>query len=380
MQRELSQTIRPFHNQGLFDTDYLLHVLPKSDVWREDLGAAVKQAVLNLWQEHRTRIETYNEAQLGRYFIRPILDTLGHCYEIEARAGSKQADYALFSDESARRAWPPDGSVQYWSNATGPVEAKAWGTPLDRSLSRTTGWSNVNPSYQIDYCLRATGKRWGILTNGREWRLYNPYVQLPLEDHYSVDVPALIEREDEWSFVYFWLFFRREAFATTAEGTCFLDLVRDQKLVSQEELQKILAGPPRLAVLPVADHTCVENRLMEVLLHSKWGDPVGRTVTVYEMGTEDDPLVDYMAECGAVVVKDDSGKKFLYVNFIIVKRDGPFKDTKFRYVTDKRLMALAGNHPAYVKASVPRRFGRFNVRWVVFDWEVLTHSEPTECS
>jgi len=53
---------------------------------------------------------------------------------------------------------------------------------------------------------------WDILTNGRLWRLYHEDSAHRLDRFYEVDLPALVEAEDPAAFLYFYAFFRREAF------------------------------------------------------------------------------------------------------------------------------------------------------------------------
>ena len=56
-----------------------------------------------------------------------------------------------------------------------------------------------------------SGLPWGILTNGRKWRLYQIQTAHKLEVFYEVDLPALLHGDVE-SFLYFYIFFRRGAF------------------------------------------------------------------------------------------------------------------------------------------------------------------------
>jgi hypothetical protein len=66
---------------------------------------------------------------------------------------------------------------------------------------------------------------WGVLTDGRFWRLYHQDASRGLEAYYEVNLEELLARGDAEAFGYFLLFFRREAFA---EG--FLDgILRESK-------------------------------------------------------------------------------------------------------------------------------------------------------
>jgi hypothetical protein len=91
--------------------------------------------------------------------------------------------------------------------------AKYWERPLDVSLKgKGDPFSNKNPSYQIAFYVQHAGTEWGILTNGRLWRLYHRDTAHKLDRFYEVDLPALARSGDTETFLYFWAFFRREAF------------------------------------------------------------------------------------------------------------------------------------------------------------------------
>ena len=53
---------------------------------------------------------------------------------------------------------------------------------------------------------------WGILTNGRLWRLYHKDSAHKQDRFYEVDLPALVEAGDAEAFLYFYAFFHRSAF------------------------------------------------------------------------------------------------------------------------------------------------------------------------
>lgn len=53
-------------------------------------------------------------------------------------------------------------------------DAKQWDRPLDQALSvGGDPFSNKNPGWQIAFYMQHTGLPWGMLTNGRLWRLYH---------------------------------------------------------------------------------------------------------------------------------------------------------------------------------------------------------------
>jgi len=92
-------------------------------------------------------------------------------------------------------------------------DAKHWDRPLDINL-KTAGdpFSNKNPAYQIAFYIQHSGATWGILTNGRLWRLYHRDSAYKQDRFYEVDLPALIEAGDPEAFLYFYAFFHRSVF------------------------------------------------------------------------------------------------------------------------------------------------------------------------
>ncbi len=90
-------------------------------------------------------------------------------------------------------------------------DAKHWDRPLDVNL-KTAGdpFSNKNPAYQIAFYIQHSGVEWGILTNGRLWRLYHKDSAHKQDRFYEIDLPSLIEANDPAAFLYFYAFFYGE--------------------------------------------------------------------------------------------------------------------------------------------------------------------------
>jgi hypothetical protein len=132
-------------------------------------------------------------------------------------------------------------------------DAKAWSVGLDRRGSGAAG--DETPSGQIiRYLSRADVQsdgnvRWGVLTNGRHWRLYFQGAKSRLEEYFEIDLewilglegtqgelqalplsPNLANRE-EWSahlLQVMWLMFRRESFAPGTDGRTFHQFALDE--------------------------------------------------------------------------------------------------------------------------------------------------------
>ena len=156
-----------------------------------------------------------------------MLEALGHRYNVQVGMqtplGAKVPDYVFYPDEATRQAAKRGVLTEAdFQGALAVGDAKAWERPLDRAAPKAVSTLHENPSLQIDTYIRHSGLPWGILTNGRLWRLYHKDTSKKLDVYYEVDLPALIEQGDVEAFKYFWLFFRREAFvAGRARGGRF---------------------------------------------------------------------------------------------------------------------------------------------------------------
>jgi len=229
-------------SKPLFSQHYLTRRIQEHPEWSEDVAAPFEQ-LRALYEQKREILPTLNEAQTEAEFIRPALEILGFAYipqTLTRRAGRVQRpDYALFTDEAAKsEAYPlQSDEPAFYARTLAIADAKYW----ERSLSETRRddprdvFKNTNPSFQIVNYLTGTGVDWGILTNGRLWRLYWRQASSTATEFYEVDLVEALESGDPSTelraslerFKYFWLFFRRDAFIRDAQGCNFLERVRE---------------------------------------------------------------------------------------------------------------------------------------------------------
>ncbi|MBC7317915.1 Eco57I restriction-modification methylase domain-containing protein [Candidatus Bipolaricaulota bacterium] len=212
------------NNQGLFSDYYLAELVHEDDFFRNSAKDAeqIWHAIKSTYEKAKDRLPSANENEAERSFIQPVLDILGYkdLYTLNPTVPSPEGyrfpDYAFFnnSEDRAVADKTSKGQIEYFAKALAVGEAKAWNRSLDRKQKGTGDpFTNANPSYQIDYYLRATDRKWGILTNGRLWRLYHRDSSYRLNVFYEVDLVAMLERYSH-DFLYFFAFFRKEAFAT----------------------------------------------------------------------------------------------------------------------------------------------------------------------
>lgn len=207
-------------NRQLFSDHYLDNILPGRGDWQM-LGPAAAVARGRIAAILADYQPSTNEAQTEHELVRPILEVLGHTFEVQAPLktpdGTRKPDYVLYCDAAARTANKNQvlDDARLADRAFAVGEAKYWERPLDIALQAAGGdpFNNRNPSYQIAFYMQHAGTPWGLLTNGRRWRLYQRDTAHKLDRFYEVDLPGLTgpDATDD-AFLYFYGFFRRAAF------------------------------------------------------------------------------------------------------------------------------------------------------------------------
>ena len=218
-----------FQNRGLFSDHFLKARLPQWKEWKADEEIVTfREELLSLYESKKAILPNLNEAQTEREFIQPVLDLLDYSYIVQAstKIGQKtnRPDYALFPDEKTKNNAYQKLKDNDYTQSIGIADAKYWERELDlaKSSERDT-YTNQNPSFQIAGYLTGTKQTWGILTNGRLWRLYSTKSHLPLGNYYQVDLVQLLEAPKE-KLKYFYLFFRKAALIQV-DNKSFLDHV-----------------------------------------------------------------------------------------------------------------------------------------------------------
>ena len=221
-------------NKPLFSQHYLQYRIQASPEWQVNLAADF-QKLKKLYISKQDLLPTLNEDQTEEEFIKPVLKLLGFSYITQVTTRGKgraeRPDYALFNNESDRDfAYTlKDNETAFYNRVVAIAEAKYWERPLSKvsANDKRDIYKNENPSFQITNYLIGTSVDWGILTNGREWRLYYRLASSKATEFYHIDLVDILQTEDLEEFKYFWLFFRQEAFIKDAQGKNFLERVRE---------------------------------------------------------------------------------------------------------------------------------------------------------
>ena len=226
------------NNQNLFSNNYLEHRLPNTDLWKEqkEKVSDVFDVIKKAYDETKTlKLGPGEEAGLEDKFIRPVLKALGYEWDVQptTKRGlkKKRPDYALFKDKAsltdARK--DKDNLVRFFKHPVTILEAKYWGRRLNDADPKDT-LDKRDPTAQtvkyLDDVYHASESRiqWAILTNGKHWRLFYYKAASRSGNFFEIDLEEIITREDKEIFLYFYLFFSRDAFVVDpASGKTWLD-------------------------------------------------------------------------------------------------------------------------------------------------------------
>lgn len=230
----------PVHNVGLFSSHWLEHRLELEPEWQElrEEASDVLRRLAELWKVQRNRVERYGDEQgLEEGFIQPVLRALGWQLKYQTFVQQREPDYALFLDDAALDAALAAGrtSPDFWATAKVVADAKAWHVSLDRPVRVQN--QREYPPQQIEWYLDRTRLDWGILTNGKLWRLVprelGPH-QRRFQTYLEVDLPAILnswiaavgdlaEQSSHFEdFLRFYLFCSPEGFRETVQRKSLL--------------------------------------------------------------------------------------------------------------------------------------------------------------
>ena len=187
-----------------------------------------------------------NEARTEEELIRPVLELLGWTEYVPqpSAAGHEDIpDHLLFADaESKARAGNP---FQY---ATVVEESKRFELALD-SRDRNDRAQRGTPHGQILRYLataeiESEGRiRWGILTNGSIWRLYDYRARPRASGYFEADLAELLQPGNEDGLRVFHLLFRRESFTLRDGATStFLEEALAEGRRYEEQVAQDLSG------------------------------------------------------------------------------------------------------------------------------------------
>jgi hypothetical protein len=197
--RQLKIPFGPLRNSNLFSNHWLEHRLTLEPEWTEYRPLAVRLLgqLAELWRQQKNRVDQYTEPTLEEAFIQPVLKELGWMLLYQQFLRGRKPDYALFLSEQDLDSALSEGrkSLAFWAHAAIVADAKAWTVNLDRPAIINN--QREYPPEQIEWYIGQSDKSYGILTNGRLWRLYPRDLsahQPRFNTYFECDLASLLQR------------------------------------------------------------------------------------------------------------------------------------------------------------------------------------------
>ena len=242
---------------GRLFTDYFLtDGIKDTDEWRfsvEDAEAfaTFRQAVSQHY-EALSRSENPNEAVTEQELIRPVLELLGWTHYLPQQGTARNEDipdHLLFADaDSKQRASAEPNAGAGFRNAAAVEESKRFGLSLD-DRDKADKVRARTPHGQIRRYLstadiESEGRiRWGILTNGRVWRLYDHRARPRATGYFEADLEDLLRPEREDRLRVFCLLFRHQSFVPQKGATAtFLESALAEGRHYEDKVAQDLSG------------------------------------------------------------------------------------------------------------------------------------------
>ncbi len=240
----------------LFTQYFLTDGIQQTAEWHTSAGllgafAEFRSAISERLDAFR-RYNNPNEAVTEQDLVRPVLELLGWADYLPQQGAARNEDipdHLLFADaESKTRAAARGSSDERYADALVVEESKRFGLSLDTRDRSDRVQLNTPHGQVLRYLSTAEtvsdGRiRWGILTNGAAWRLYDCRARPRASGYYEADFRAMLEEGDDDGLRTFFLLFRRGAFILDeGASTTFLESAISEGRRYEEQVAQDLSG------------------------------------------------------------------------------------------------------------------------------------------
>lgn len=247
----------------LFTRYFLSDGIQETAEWRESVKRPeafieFRDGVRKLHEEFSRRGKP-NESDTEQDLIRPIFHLLGwkdYLSQPGTERNEEIPDHLLFADAEAKaRAGAREKPADRYLDALVVQESKRFGLALSgREMGDQVrhGTPHGQILRYLDAANAANGRiRWGILTNGGVWRLYDHRARPRVSGYFEADLAELFKANDQDRLRAVHLLFRREAFTPREEATkTFLEEALSEGRRYEEGVAQDLSGVVFNTVFP----------------------------------------------------------------------------------------------------------------------------------
>jgi len=399
---------------GLFSEHYVKRRFPETAEYKKMAPPkGLKENIQTLIDKNIKTVAQKNEAQLEDDLIRPILNALGIHYIVAVNVpGGQEADYAFFGDEKTRAEADARDKEKY-KGASALADAKRWGRELDKGGGTALDKNpNAIPTKQIANYIQDTATDWGVLTDGRLWRVYNRNTPPVSQSFFEINLPEALLDDD--AFHLFYALFSGPAFARGVQelvrresGDYWAEIGEDLKEKAYKALELLCNGFRNLdAELEIKDiyegSVILLYRLLFILYAENKnllprGEDAYKRYSLQEILNEVDRgapetfsenrsmLYDRLRHLFRLIDEGDASLKVPQYNGGLFKEDGlPFLPAGFlsKYAVPDRYLAGALALIAFAQDKKGRTrhqvdYGELDVRHLGSIYEGLLEFHPT---
>jgi len=239
----------------LFTTYFLEEGIHRTEAWQEALAKPSElesfRAQAHALLDNAASFHSINEASTEHELIRPLLELLGWTDFLPQQGSDSNEDipdHLLFGDPAAKaRAVNKPASARY-PDALAVAESKRFGRPLDAHDKDEHNKPGTPHAQILRYLstadINSDGRiRWGILTNGNIWRLYDRRARPRASGYHEINLDAAVRLDDSHAVRAFRLFFGRASFSPRhGAQTSFLEDAIAEGLRNEERVAGDLSG------------------------------------------------------------------------------------------------------------------------------------------
>lgn len=205
-------------------TDYYHNELLFSEIYLEEITKQVENAdilaSLKVLAEYRQYADTRNLQTWKESYVHEVLAALGF--------------YAKSVNDHLTHLFPVGSS-----GAESPLSVCYVILPEENLDNTTIG---CNWAEKIIRALRENELQWGLLTNGKQWRVYHLDEPTPYENYLEIDLESILADNAKDAYQIFHKFLKAENFAVQEKTKCRFDLFKKESQDKIDYIEKELAN------------------------------------------------------------------------------------------------------------------------------------------